>query len=53
MGVTEQPEFRNAVVALDLPAGPDLDTGASALLIGLKRLDGAIRPAAAGEVGPA
>jgi len=39
VGVTEQPEFRNAVVALDVPAGPDPDTGASALLIGLKRLE--------------
>jgi len=23
IGVTDQPEFRNAVVALDVPAGPD------------------------------
>ena len=28
VGVTDQPEFRNAVVALDVPAGPDPATGA-------------------------
>ena len=39
VGVTDQPEFRNAVVALDVPAGPDPATGASALLIALKGLE--------------
>ena len=39
VGVTDQPEFRNAVVALDVPAGPDAETGATALLIALKRLE--------------
>jgi 2-amino-4-hydroxy-6-hydroxymethyldihydropteridine diphosphokinase len=39
VGVTQQPEFRNAVVALDVPAGPDPTTGATALLIALKRLE--------------
>ena len=39
VGVTDQPEFRNAVVALDAPAGPDPDTGALALLIALKDLE--------------
>jgi 2-amino-4-hydroxy-6-hydroxymethyldihydropteridine diphosphokinase len=39
VGVTEQPEFRNAVVALDVPAGPDPATGASALLVALKGLE--------------
>ena len=28
VGVTDQPEFRNAVVALDVPPGPDPATGA-------------------------
>jgi 2-amino-4-hydroxy-6-hydroxymethyldihydropteridine diphosphokinase len=39
VGVTEQPEFRNAAVALDAPAGPDEATGALALLGRLKRLE--------------
>ena len=39
VGVTDQPEFRNAVVALDVPAGPDPATGATALLIALKQLE--------------
>jgi 2-amino-4-hydroxy-6-hydroxymethyldihydropteridine diphosphokinase len=39
VGLTEQPEFRNAVVALDVPAGPDPATGALALLASLKGLE--------------
>jgi 2-amino-4-hydroxy-6-hydroxymethyldihydropteridine diphosphokinase len=39
VGVTDQPEFRNAIVALDVPAGPDLATGALALLEALKTLE--------------
>ncbi len=39
VGVVDQPEFRNAVVALDVPAGPDPATGATALLIALKQLE--------------
>ena len=39
VGVTDQPEFRNAVAALDVPAGPDPATGALALLAGLKDLE--------------
>lgn len=39
VGVTEQPEFRNAVVELDVPAGPDASAGAIALLVALKRLE--------------
>ena len=39
VGVTDQPEFRNAVVALDVPAGRDPATGASALLVALKGLE--------------
>ena len=39
VGVVDQPDFRNAVVALDVPAGPDPATGATALLIALKQLE--------------
>jgi 2-amino-4-hydroxy-6-hydroxymethyldihydropteridine diphosphokinase len=39
VGVVDQPEFRNAVVALDVPAGPDPATGASALLVALKGIE--------------
>ena len=39
VGVTDQPEFRNAVVALDVSGGPDPVTGALALLIALKGLE--------------
>ena len=39
VGVTDQPEFRNAVVALDAPALGDPATGALALLTSLKGLE--------------
>jgi 2-amino-4-hydroxy-6-hydroxymethyldihydropteridine diphosphokinase len=39
VGVTDQPEFRNAVAALDVPTGPDPETGAVALLIALKGIE--------------
>jgi 2-amino-4-hydroxy-6-hydroxymethyldihydropteridine diphosphokinase len=39
VGVTDQPEFHNAVVALDVPAGPDPAIGALALLTALKELE--------------
>jgi 2-amino-4-hydroxy-6-hydroxymethyldihydropteridine diphosphokinase len=39
VGVVDQPPFRNAVVALDAPAGPDPATGAIALLVALKGLE--------------
>ncbi len=39
VGVVDQPEFRNAVVALDVPGGPDPGAGALALLVGLKGLE--------------
>lgn len=39
VGVVDQPPFRNAVVALDVPAGPDPSTGAIALLVALKQLE--------------
>jgi 2-amino-4-hydroxy-6-hydroxymethyldihydropteridine diphosphokinase len=38
-GPVEQPEFRNAVVALDVPAGPNATTGAGALLVALKAIE--------------
>jgi 2-amino-4-hydroxy-6-hydroxymethyldihydropteridine diphosphokinase len=39
VGVNDQPEFRNAVVALDVRAGPDPASGALALLASLKDLE--------------
>jgi 2-amino-4-hydroxy-6-hydroxymethyldihydropteridine diphosphokinase len=39
VGVTDQPEFRNAAVAVDAPAGQDHAAGATALLIRLKDLE--------------
>jgi len=39
VGVTDQPEFHNAVVALEVPAGPDPATGALSLLGTLKELE--------------
>ena len=41
VGVADQPEFLNAAVALDVPAGPDPETGALALLIAMKQLESA------------
>jgi len=39
VGVTDQPDFHNAVVALDVPAVPDQATGALDLLAALKDLE--------------
>ena len=39
VGVVDQPEFRNAAVAIDVPRGPDPATGALALLVALKGLE--------------
>jgi 2-amino-4-hydroxy-6-hydroxymethyldihydropteridine diphosphokinase len=39
VGIQDQPPFRNAVVALDVPAGPDPATGAVALLVALKGIE--------------
>ena len=39
VGIQDQPPFRNAAVALDVPAGPDPATGALALLVALKGLE--------------
>ena len=52
VGVTDQPDFLNAVVALDVPAGPDFDTGALALLATLKVLEAAIGRKVRGRWGP-
>jgi 2-amino-4-hydroxy-6-hydroxymethyldihydropteridine diphosphokinase len=51
-GVTDQPEFRNAVVALDVPSGPDPATGALALLVALKSLERAFGRAERERWGP-
>ena len=39
VGVRDQPEFHNAVVALDVPAGPGGNTGPIALLLALKSIE--------------
>jgi 2-amino-4-hydroxy-6-hydroxymethyldihydropteridine diphosphokinase len=39
VGVTDQPDFLNAVVALEIPAPPDPVTGATSLLVQLKDLE--------------
>ena len=52
VGVTDQPEFRNAVVALDVPGGPEPAAGASALLVGLKDLERAFGRQARERWGP-
>jgi 2-amino-4-hydroxy-6-hydroxymethyldihydropteridine diphosphokinase len=39
VGVPDQPPFRNAVVSVDVPAGPEAATGATTLLIALKKLE--------------
>jgi 2-amino-4-hydroxy-6-hydroxymethyldihydropteridine diphosphokinase len=39
VGVIDQPDFLNAVVALDVPAGPDPERGALDLLVALKDLE--------------
>ena len=52
VGVLDQPEFRNAVVVLDVPAGPDPDTSASALLLALKELERAFGRQARERWGP-
>jgi 2-amino-4-hydroxy-6-hydroxymethyldihydropteridine diphosphokinase len=39
VGDLDQPDFHNAAVALDVPAGPDPQTGALALLLALKGLE--------------
>lgn len=52
VGVADQPEFRNAVVALDVPLGPDPATGATFLLVALKGLEAAFGRQARRRWGP-
>jgi 2-amino-4-hydroxy-6-hydroxymethyldihydropteridine diphosphokinase len=52
VGVSDQPEFRNAAVALDVPAGRDAAIGASFLLVALKGLEAAFGRQARRHWGP-
>ncbi|MEA2677769.1 MAG: 2-amino-4-hydroxy-6-hydroxymethyldihydropteridine diphosphokinase [Chloroflexota bacterium] len=52
IGVTDQPDFLNAVAALEVPAGPDPETGALALLSVLKVLEAATGRKARRRWGP-
>jgi len=52
VGVTDQPDFLNAVVALDVPAGPDPATGATALFVALKQVERAFGRQRRGRWGP-
>jgi 2-amino-4-hydroxy-6-hydroxymethyldihydropteridine diphosphokinase len=52
VGVTDQPEFRNAAVALDIPTGPDPAAGAIALLAALKGIERAFGRLERGRWGP-
>jgi 2-amino-4-hydroxy-6-hydroxymethyldihydropteridine diphosphokinase len=52
VGVLDQPDFRNAVVALDVPAGPDPATGATDLLVALKGIERAFGRQARQRWGP-
>lgn len=52
VGVVDQPDFLNAVVALDVPAGRDPETGATALLVALKGLERAFGRQARERWGP-
>lgn len=42
VGGIDQPDFLNAVAALEVPAGPDPETGAAALLAALKQIEHAL-----------
>jgi 2-amino-4-hydroxy-6-hydroxymethyldihydropteridine diphosphokinase len=52
VGVTDQPDFSNAVAALDVPAGPDPATGATLLLVALKGIEVAFGRQARRRWGP-
>jgi 2-amino-4-hydroxy-6-hydroxymethyldihydropteridine diphosphokinase len=52
VGVTDQAEFRNAAVLLDVPAGPDRDTGAIGLLVALKGMERSFGRVDRGRWGP-
>ncbi len=50
--VSDQPDFHNAVAALDVPAGPVGGSGAIALLLALKSIERAFGRVARGRYGP-
>ncbi len=50
--VLEQPDFHNAVVGLDVPAGPGANTGPIALLLALKSIERAFGRQARARYGP-
>ena len=52
VGVLDQPDFLNAAVALDVPSGPDPESGALALLLALKGLEAAFGRRTRGRWGP-
>ncbi len=52
VGVTNQPDFLNAVVALDVPSGPNDAAGATALLVALKQLERTFGRQQRGRWGP-
>jgi len=52
VGVLDQPDFSNAAVALDVPAGPDPETGSLALLAALKSVEQSIGRIARERWGP-
>jgi len=52
VGVTGQPDFLNAAVALDVPAGPDPENGALALLSALKDIERSLGRRVRGRWGP-
>ena len=50
--VTDQPDFHNAVVGLDIPASPGVNTGPIALLLALKSIERAFGRQARVRHGP-
>ncbi len=52
VGVVDQPEFRNAVVAIDAPTGPDRARGAAGLLVQLKGIERTFGRRAGARWGP-
>ena len=50
--VIDQPDFHNAVVGLDVPAGPGANTGPIALLLALKSIERAFGRQAGPRYGP-
>jgi 2-amino-4-hydroxy-6-hydroxymethyldihydropteridine diphosphokinase len=52
VGGVEQPDFLNAVAALEVPSGPDPETGAAALLLALKQIEAALGRQARERWGP-